>query len=145
MNVYTFSNFNSSLKLRLNKENKDKWCDEGVWKFSRHPNYFGENFSISICNGILTGTSGELLFWWGIFTSCSQSFAGVHNAGYFTLAGPIFIMGLLFGFSGIPILELNANKRFRLNPDYLHYRTDTSVLVPLPNAVYRRLPLIVKR
>jgi hypothetical protein len=69
----------------------------------------------------------------------------VHNAGYFTLAGPIFIMGLLFGFSGMPILERNANKRFRLNPDYLHYRTDTSVLVPLPNAIYRWLPLIVKR
>ena len=28
--------------FRQNKENSNRWCDTGVWKWSRHPNYYGE-------------------------------------------------------------------------------------------------------
>ena len=28
--------------FRQNKANKNRWCDVGVWKWSRHPNYYGE-------------------------------------------------------------------------------------------------------
>ena len=87
------------------------------------------------------------MFWWGIFISCSQSFkrdAG-HDYLYFTILSPLFITALLFGLSGMPILERNANKRFRKDPKYLEYRGETSVLIPLPPWLYRALPMIVKR
>ena len=85
------------------------------------------------------------MFWWGIFVSSSQSFHSEHPFAYFTVASPLFITGLLFGLSGMPILERNANRRFRGDPAYLTYREDTSVLIPLPNWLYRSLPLLVKR
>ncbi len=83
------------------------------------------------------------MFWWGIFISCSQSFR--HDYAYFTILSPLFIMGLLFGLSGMPILERNANKRFRRDPAYLTYRNETSVLIPVPNCLYRALPMLIKR
>ena len=30
------------LKFKRSAENRGKWCDAGIWKCSRHPNYFGE-------------------------------------------------------------------------------------------------------
>lgn len=113
--------------FRLETKNKGKWCAEGFWRWSRHPNYFG-----------------ELAFWWGIFISCSQSYAGVNNRGYFTIISPLFITYLLFGLSGMPILEKTANVRFASNPEYKTYRAQTSVLIPIPNFIYRNLPPIIK-
>lgn len=108
-----------------------KWCNAGPWMYSRHPNYFG-----------------EILFWWAIFISASQSFSGNDNKadnGYFTIAGPGFITILLLSLSGLPILEKNANIKFRKDPDYLSYRQNTSPLILLPHSIYSNMPMIIKR
>ncbi len=54
-------------------------CETGFWRYSRHPNYFG-----------------DLLQWWGIFTACSTVFgpaddAGEASWGYATICGPLFL------------------------------------------------------
>ena len=54
------------------------------------------------------------MFWWGIFITCSNVFTN-HLWAYFTIISPIFISLLLFGFSGMPILEKNANRYLNLN------------------------------
>ena len=98
-----------------------------MWKFSRHPNYFG-----------------ELSFWWGIFIIGAQACDPHTGAGYYIVLSPLFITCLLFGLSGMPILERQANERFGKSADYLRYRQETSPLIPLPNCLYRSLPLLVK-
>lgn len=103
------------------------WCTAGLWRFSRHPNYFG-----------------ELCFWWGVFILCIRSFSGVNSIGYFTIVSPLFISYLLLGLSGMPILESNANKKFGSDPLYREYRRSTSILIPMPTAVYGSLPPLVK-
>jgi steroid 5-alpha reductase family enzyme len=118
---------NSKLTFKLDAANKGKWCAAGIWKYSKHPNYFG-----------------ELLFWWGVFVSCSASFAGRSSVGYFTIISPLFITYLLLGLSGIPILERSGWERFSGNAEYVHYVRNTSMLIPLPVGVYTRLPQLVK-
>jgi steroid 5-alpha reductase family enzyme len=55
-------------------------------------------------------TLGELLFWWSIFIGCSSSFTGTLTVGYYTIVSPIFVTALLFGLSGLPLLESGSNK-----------------------------------
>jgi steroid 5-alpha reductase family enzyme len=107
--------------------NNGKWCDVGVWQYSRHPNYFG-----------------ELIFWWGIFIGCSSAFTGSRTVGYYTIISPIFITALLFGLSGLPLLESGFNKRFGAKESFLRYRKVTSILIPLPQFVYKNTPSIIK-
>jgi steroid 5-alpha reductase family enzyme len=62
----------------------------GLWKYSRHPNYFG-----------------EALLWWGLYLiTC-----GVKH-GLFTFFSPLIITLLLRYVSGVPLLE----KHFKNNP-----------------------------
>ena len=86
-----------------------------------------------------------MLFWWGIFISATQSFGEAPGAGFFTLLGPLFITYLLFGLSGMPILEKKANEKFGHSAGYLQYREETSLLIPLPRGLYRATPLAIKR
>jgi len=44
----------------------------------------------------------------------------------------------------MPILEMSANKKYKLNPKYISYRSETSILVILPRVVYRNTPEIIK-
>jgi steroid 5-alpha reductase family enzyme len=44
-------------KFEYKNNNNEGWCDVGLWYISRHPNYFG-----------------ELMCWWGVFTTCSSTF-----------------------------------------------------------------------
>jgi steroid 5-alpha reductase family enzyme len=92
--------------------NKDRWIDSGLWKYSRHPNYFGET-----------------LVWWGIFLFALPSLKG---ALLFTAAGPVSITLLLLFVTGVPLLEQSAAKRYEGNPDYASYKRRTSLFVPLP-------------
>ena len=46
--------------------------------------------------------------------------------------------------SGMPLLEARTHKKRGAKPEYRHYLGETSILVPLPNALYRALPRAVK-
>ncbi len=76
----------------------------GLWKYSRHPNYFG-----------------EALLWWGIFL---VSYAG--SAPFWTVLGPVTITFFLVKVSGVPMLE----KKYADNIAYQRYRETTSALIP---------------
>lgn len=89
-----------------NPANKGKLMDRGLWKYSRHPNYFG-----------------EVTQWWGIFI-IALSLPG----SLFTIMGPITITTLILFVSGIPLLE----KKYAGRPDFEKYKKRTSVFFPLP-------------
>ncbi|PKI52833.1 hypothetical protein CRG98_026781 [Punica granatum] len=112
------------LSFKNSPENRGKWCDVGVWRYSRHPNYFG-----------------EILLWWGIFIASTPVLEG---AEWLVVFGPVFITLLLLFVSGIPLLEISANKKFGNVPAYRQYKTTTSPLILLPPEIYGRLPLWFK-
>jgi len=92
--------------------NEGHWMDQGLWKFSRHPNYFG-----------------EILLWWGLFIIVTPQLKGFE---WLTILGPVTITLFLLFVSGIPLLEKSAEKKYGNNPDYKNYRESTSLLIPLP-------------
>lgn len=93
-------------------ENRGRFIADGLWRYTRHPNYFG-----------------ELLVWWGLFLYVLPS---LHGAAYTVVAGPLFITVLLLFVSGIPPLERTADEKYGGDPAYREYKRRTSVLVPLP-------------
>lgn len=84
--------------------NKGKLMTRGLWRYSRHPNYFG-----------------ELLQWWAIGLY-AYSVTGV----WFAWVGPLVISWLIVGVSGIPPAEARAAER----PGWASYKRRTRVLVP---------------
>jgi len=98
--------------FKNNPENKGKWIQTGIWKYSRHPNYFG-----------------EMTLWWGIFIF-TLSFTSSYTL--FTIVGPLYITFLLIFVSGIPPLEKKYKERYKDNIAYRKYLKQTSVLFPLP-------------
>ncbi|MBN2100657.1 DUF1295 domain-containing protein [Candidatus Dojkabacteria bacterium] len=93
-------------------ENKGLWIESGLWKYSRHPNYFG-----------------EILCWVGVFTFITPI---LRNWEFLTVISPLYITTLLLFVSGIPILEKRYNERYKNNRDYQEYKNSTSLLIPLP-------------
>ncbi|KFK41809.1 hypothetical protein AALP_AA2G174500 [Arabis alpina] len=108
------------LSFKNSPENRGKWCDVGVWKYSRHPNYLG-----------------EILLWWGIFVAASPALEG---AEYLVIIGPLFLTLLLLFVSGIPLLEASADKKHGHLGAYRFYKKTTSPLFLLPRGVYGNLP-----
>ena len=87
-----------------NKENK-KCIDEGLWRLSRHPNYFG-----------------EVLMWWAVWTM----YAGASGRIDFQIVAPI-LMTALFLFISIPMME---KKILLTRPEYRDYMRQVSALFP---------------
>jgi steroid 5-alpha reductase family enzyme len=94
-----------------NEENKGKWISSGLWKYSRHPNYFG-----------------EILCWLGVYVYSYSSILGIMKL--VALVSPVFIAFLLIFVSGIPLLEKKADEKWGENKKYLEYKKKTAVLVP---------------
>jgi steroid 5-alpha reductase family enzyme len=90
--------------IKHRKKTSSNIMDRGLWKYSRHPNYFGES-----------------VMWWGIFLI---SFSVPY--GWAGIVSPLLITFLLVKVSGIPPLE----KHFQDNPAYQEYAGRTSVFVP---------------
>lgn len=94
------------LKFMRNPANKGKLMTTGLWRFTRHPNYFG-----------------EVLLWWGVWLIV----CAIPN-GWMTLMGPLTITFLILKVSGIPMLEQHYAGRV----DFEVYKRRTSVFWPLP-------------
>ena len=87
-----------------NPENKGKVIDAGLWRYSRHPNYFG-----------------EAVLWWGVFMSALAC-----GAPWWTAVSPITITLLVRFVSGVPMLE----KRNQGKPGYESYCKRVNVFIP---------------
>lgn len=80
--------------------------DRGLWRYTRHPNYFGES-----------------VVWWGIWI-VSASLGGA-----WTVFSPMLMTFLLLRVSGVPLLEADLKQR---RPAYAEYLRTTSSFVPWP-------------
>ncbi len=95
---------NQLAKFIKNPNNKGKLMTSGLWKYSRHPNYFG-----------------EVTQWWGIFLG-----AIALPFGPLTIVSPLTITCLILFVSGVPLLE----KKYAGQPDFEEYKKHTSVFIP---------------
>lgn len=80
--------------------------DRGLWRYTRHPNYFGES-----------------VFWWGVWI------ASASLGGAWTVFSPLLMTFLLLRVSGVPLLEADLKQR---RPAYAEYLRTTSSFVPWP-------------
>ena len=93
--------------FRSNPANKGRVCREGLWNWSRHPNYFF-----------------ECVHWLAYIPLA----LGAPN-GWATLAAPVVMAWLLMKLSGVPLLE---RKMIESKPGYADYVRTTSALIPWP-------------
>lgn len=98
-------------KLRFKQQkNTVPFIRHGLWRYSRHPNYFG-----------------EILMW--IFVA-GLSIPNDLNQAYFFLLSPIFVIYLLTRISGIPLLEAENDRKFGHLKTYQAYKKNTPQLIP---------------
>jgi steroid 5-alpha reductase family enzyme len=96
--------------FKQDKRNEGKIMDRGLWKYSRHPNYFG-----------------ECLFWWGVFlVNLSIGFR-------VTIFAPILMHLITRFFTGVPFTEKFMEKEFG-QEKMKEYQQKTSPLIPGPGA-----------
>jgi steroid 5-alpha reductase family enzyme len=93
------------VEFKGNPANADKVLDTGLWRYTRHPNYFG-----------------DCCVWWGFY-----AFACASRNGWWTFIGPGLMTVLLLRVSGVPMLERSLMKR---RPDYADYVARTSAFLP---------------
>lgn len=94
-------------RFRLDPRNKDKVLDRGLWRWSRHPNYFG-----------------EAVLWWGFFT---LGFAA--SGAWWLILSPLVVTLLLLQVSGVTLMEDKIEDR---RPAYAGYKRRVSAFVPWP-------------
>lgn len=99
------SDYQLSKFIKNNKE-KGNIMKSGLWKYTRHPNYFG-----------------EVTMWWGIFVITLISYKSLLG-----IVGPLGISYLILKVSGIPMNE----NLFTGNDEYEKYKKTTSKFFPLP-------------
>lgn len=91
-------------KFLRNPANRGKLMTTGLWRYTRHPNYFG-----------------EATLWWGIFLIALSG-----GVSWLAVVSPITITFLLLFVSGVPMLEKSMKNR----EGYADYARRTSVFVP---------------
>jgi len=93
--------------FRADPASKGQVMDKGLWRYTRHPNYFG-----------------DFTAWWGIFIVGIAA-----GAPIWTVIGPLFLSFTLTRWSGAPMLEHSLKKH---RPGYADYIRRTSGFFPLP-------------
>jgi steroid 5-alpha reductase family enzyme len=91
-------------RFKANPENKGKIMQSGLWKYTRHPNYFGES-----------------VMWWGIWIIALNV-----DYGWTAVVSPVVITLLLLKVSGVSLLE----KHYSDNPKYRDYARRTNAFIP---------------
>ena len=92
--------------FRAKPENRDKVLDSGLWRYSRHPNYFG-----------------ECTLWWGFYL------LAVAAGGWWTFPAPLLMTFLLLRVSGVTLLERDISDR---RSAYREYVQQTNAFIPGP-------------
>ena len=92
-------------RFKAEPKNKGKVMDRGLWRYTRHPNYFG-----------------DALLWWGFFLIALSTPAGV-----WTVIGPLIMTALLMKVSGVALLEKTLIKT---KPEYRDYTRHTNAFFP---------------
>lgn len=93
-------------RFKANAENKGKVMETGLWRYTRHPNYFG-----------------EACVWWGFYLMALAA------GGWWTIVGPLLMTGMLLKVSGVALLEKDIAKR---RPEYQRYIQQTNAFIPGP-------------
>lgn len=100
----------AQFKKTLSKEdgaNEGKLMDKGLWRYTRHPNYFG-----------------DACVWWGIWLVAASSWLGLA-----TIIGP---MAMTFFLTRVTGATLNEQGMKKSKPGYDEYMRRTSGFIPLP-------------
>lgn len=90
----------AQLRAFVKTKKEGEIMTRGLWKYTRHPNYFGES-----------------VMWWGIF---------IISANWPAVISPLTLTLLLLFVSGVPLLE----KKYAGNPKWEEYKKKTSVFIP---------------
>jgi steroid 5-alpha reductase family enzyme len=94
-------------RFKADPANAARVMDRGLWRFTRHPNYFGDACA-----------------WWGLWLiACAVP------GGFWSIVGPIVMTVLLTRVSGVPMLERTIGRR---RPGYDEYVRRTSAFLPRP-------------
>jgi steroid 5-alpha reductase family enzyme len=99
-------------RFRADRANRGKVLDTGLWRYTRHPNYFG-----------------EALLWWGF------GVIGLATGALPGLLGPAVLTYLLLYVSGVALLESTLIEK----PGYIQYVGRTPAFLPLPAKVQAQL------
>ena len=94
-------------RFKADPANKGKVMDRGLWRYTRHPNYFG-----------------DFMVWWGIYLVALEG----HGA-WWSFVGPLLMSFLLLQGSGVALLEKTIGSR---RPGYEDYVRRTSAFFPWP-------------
>ena len=92
-------------RFKADPANAGQVMDRGLWRYSRHPNYFG-----------------DFLVWWGFYV-----IAIAQGAPLWTVISPLVMSGLLLKVSGVPLLEARLRET---RPAYADYVARTSAFFP---------------
>ena len=94
-------------RFKANRDNIGKVMDSGLWRYTRHPNYFG-----------------DFLVWWGLY-----AVAAAGGNAWWTIISPILMSILLMRVSGVTLLEKSLKTR---TTGYQDYVRRTSAFFPMP-------------
>ncbi len=93
------------LRFKAKSQNKGQVLDTGLWRYTRHPNYFG-----------------DFCVWWGMWLAAFAS-----GAPWWTIISPLVMSVLLMKVSGVTLLESDIDER---RPEYAQYKQRTSAFFP---------------
>jgi len=93
-------------RFKADPANRGKVLDTGLWRYTRHPNYFG-----------------DFCVWWGLFL------VALAGGGWWSVAGPLLMSFLLLKVSGVVLLEKDIGER---RPAYRDYVRRTNAFFPGP-------------
>lgn len=86
--------------------NRDLVMDQGLWRYTRHPNYFGES-----------------CVWWGFYLLALSA------GGWWSFVAPLLMTAMLLKVSGVALLEKDIAER---RPGYARYVRQTNAFIPGP-------------